>query len=356
MRAAGVRQVVDAAGLNVVGIAEVVTHIPRIYKEFQRLRAAARELRPSLAILTDSPDFHLRLAAKLHDTGIPVVYLVAPQVWAWRANRIPAMRRNISRLLCIFPFEEEFFAGHGVPADYIGHPLTRIVRPSMSREEFWKKHRLTANRPLVTLLPGSRPGEIARHLRILPAAVDRLNRQVAANFILATPAGLREKLGKSFFEEPIGGSPIQHVEGETWDAVAHSDLALAASGTVTVEAAILGTPMVVFYKVSPLSWWMGRHLVKVPYFSMVNLVAGRRIVPELIQNEASTANLAAAAADLLADRAARERMKEGLADVVAKLASAADPMERAAGIVSAMLSGTSPGVVAPASTIGQTGS
>jgi lipid-A-disaccharide synthase len=226
----------------------------------------------------------------------------------------------------------------------------------MSREEFWKKHRLTANRPLVTLLPGSRPGEIARHLRILPAAVDRLNRQVAANFILATPAGLREKLGKSFFEEPIGGSPIQHVEGETWDAVAHSDLALAASGTVTVEAAILGTPMVVFYKVSPLSWWMGRHLVKVPYFSMVNLVAGRRIVPELIQNEASTANLAAAAADLLADRAARERMKEGLADVVAKLASAADPMERAAGIVSAMLSGTSPGVVAPASTIGQTGS
>jgi lipid-A-disaccharide synthase len=348
MRQAGVSQVVDAASLNVVGIAEVVRHIPRIYKEFRRLLASARDRRPDLAILTDSPDFHLRLAAKLHALGIPVVYLVAPQVWAWRASRIPAMKRDISQLLCIFPFEEEFFRSHGVAADYIGHPLTRIVRPSMTREEFWKKHRLTANRPLVTLLPGSRPGEIARHLRLLPAAVDRLNAEIAANFILATPAGLKEKLGTAFFEEPIGGSPIQHVEGETWDAVAHADLALAASGTVTVEAAILGTPMVVFYRVSPLSWWMGRHLVKVPYFSMVNLVAGRRVVPELIQDDASSPKLAAEAAKLLAEPGAREQMKKGLADAVAKLASQADPMERAAGIVAAMVHAATPGVTAPA--------
>jgi len=337
MRKTGVRTVVDSASLNVVGLVEVVAHIPRIYKEFRKLAAAAERERPSLAILTDSPDFHLRLAAKLRGMGIPVVYLVAPQVWAWRKSRIHSMRRNISRLLCIFPFEEEYFGTRGVAADYIGHPLTHMVRPSMSREEFYKKHRLTPGRPLVTLLPGSRPGEIAGHLRVLPGAVDRLNAGTAANFVLATPPGLRVSLGKAFFEEPIGGLPIQHIEGETWDAIAHADLALAASGTVTIEAAILGTPMIAYYKVAPLSWWIGRRLVDVPFLSMVNLVAGRRIVPELIQDEVSGPSLAVAAAKLLADGAARERMRMDLAEVAAKLASAGDPMERAADLVAGML-------------------
>jgi lipid-A-disaccharide synthase len=256
------------------------------------------------------------------------------------------MRRDISRLLCIFPFEESFFRNRGVAADYIGHPLTRIVRPALTREEFFKKHRLAGNRPLVTLLAGSRPGEIGRHLKVLPEAANLLNGRMAANFVLATPSGLRERLGKAFFEEPIGGSPIQHVEGETWDAVAHADVALAASGTVTIEAAILGTPMAAYYKVSPLSWWMGRHLVDVPFLSMVNLVAERRIVPELIQKQATAENLAAEAGRLLADEGLRSRMKLDLAEVVNKLASAADPMERAADVVEEMLKSNVTGTAA----------
>jgi lipid-A-disaccharide synthase len=333
MQRAGVRTIVDAGALNVVGLIEVLAHIPRIYREFRKLEEAAERERPDLAILTDSPDFHLRLAPRLQRRGVPVVYLVAPQVWAWRKGRIRHLRRYVDRLLCIFPFEEEYFRTRGVNANYIGHPLTRLVRPSMTKEEFFRKHRLSPARPLVTLLAGSRPGEISRHLSILPAAVDRLNGQMAANFVLATPAGMQQKLGKAFFGEPIGRSPIQHIEGETWDAVAHSAVALAASGTVTIEAAILGTPMVTYYKVSPLSWWMGRRLVDVPFYSMVNLVAGRRIVPELIQNDLTSAALASETAALLASTDARERMKRELAEVAAKLATATDPMERAAELV-----------------------
>src|SRR5215468_12425764 len=164
LRKAGVRTVVDAASLAVVGLVEVVGHIPRIYGEYRKLLGAAGETRPDLAILTDSPDFHLRVARRLHQQGIPVVYLVAPQAWAWRKGRIPGMRRTIRRLLCIFPFEEEFFQSHGVPATYIGHPLAGLVQPVHSREEFFRKHRLAPERPLVSVLPGSRRGESARHL------------------------------------------------------------------------------------------------------------------------------------------------------------------------------------------------
>ncbi len=339
MRAAGVETVIDAASLNVVGLVEVIRHIPRIHGQFRKLAASATERRPDLAILTDAPDFHLRLAPKLRAMGVPVVYLVAPQAWAWRKGRIPAMRRDLNHLLCIFPFEEAFFRGHGVPATYIGHPLTRIVRPSMERKEFLSKHGLPLDRPLVTLLPGSRPGEIARHLTVLPAAVERIAGRAPASFVLATPAGLRQRLGFTFFTEPIGRAPIQHIEGETWDAIAHADLALAASGTVTIEAALLGAPMIAFYKVSPWSWWMGRYFVDVPFFSMVNLVAGKRVVPELIQDDCTPDALASHALELLANPAARDTMKRDLLDVSNRLATSRDPMETAAGIVMGIAQG-----------------
>lgn len=331
MRDAGVETVIDAASLNVVGLVEVVRHIPRIYVQFRKLLSAAEQRRPDLAILTDSPDFHLRLAPKLHRMGVPVVYLIAPQAWAWRKGRIPAMRRNLRHLLCIFPFEEAFFRGHGVHATYIGHPLPRIVRPSSTREEFFHRHGLATERPLVTLLPGSRPGEIARHLEILPAAVERIGPR--ASYVLATPSGLRQRLGAEFFTGPIGSAPIRHVEGETWDAIAHADLALAASGTVTIEAALLGTPMIAYYRVSEWTWWMGRYFVNVPFFSMVNLVAERRVVPELIQSDCTPARLAGEATRLLDDVGARNQMRRELGEVAARLATGRDPMETAADIV-----------------------
>jgi lipid-A-disaccharide synthase len=335
LRAAGVLTAVDAASLAVVGLVEVIAHIPRIYGEYRRLLATARRQRPDVAILTDSPDFHLRVARRLHRDGVPVIYLVAPQVWAWRQGRLRGMRRNLQRLLCIFPFEEEFFARKGMAASYIGHPLAGLVRPSLGRDEFFRKHKLAADRPLIAVLPGSRRGEAARHLSALVDAAGRLNREQALNFVLPASANT----GAAFFEERIGRSPIRVIEGESWDAMAHADLVLAASGTVTVEAALLGTPMVVFYKITWPSWIAGKFLVKVPFYSMVNLIAGRALVPELMQSRMTGANLAAEARRLLTAPAARADMRVGLADVRRRLSTEGSAPQRAAAIVQEILEG-----------------
>ena len=336
LREAGVETVVDAASLAVVGLLEVVPHIPRILGEIRKLLAAARSRRPQLAILTDSPDFHLRVARRLHQQGIPVIYLVAPQVWAWRKGRLPGMRRTLDHLLCIFPFEEAFFRDAGVNATYIGHPLAGRIRPTMSRDEFFKKHRLAAGRPLVTVLPGSRRGEAARHLPALIDGVDRLYREQAVNVVLPASA----TTGAAFFRERLGKSPILAIEGESWDALAHADVALAASGTVTVEAALLGTPMVTFYQVTTPSWVIGKLLVNIPFYSMVNLIAGRALVPELMQGQMTGEALAREARRLLTNEKDRTAMKTGLAEVrdrlsqgPASLGDAGVPAERRAAVM-----------------------
>ena len=333
MQRAGVRAVVDSASLAVVGLVEVVTHIPRIYGEYRKLIRAAEQERPDVAILTDSPDFHLRLARRLKRLGIPVIYLVAPQVWAWRQGRLPAMRQDIDQLLCIFPFEPEFFAAHGMDARYIGHPLTRLVKPSASREELRSRYGITDESPVVALLPGSRKGEIDRHLPVLIEAVRHIrqaSQKLVPRFILAVPS---VNLLGSNFRERISETSIQVLEGQTWDVLACAELALAASGTVTIEATLVGTPMVTFYRVNKLSWLMGKLLVRVPYYSMVNLVAGRRIVPELMQSEMTPARLAGEALRLLGDPSARECMRCELELVARKLAGPEDPLEVAASTV-----------------------
>ena len=345
MQQAGVEPVVDAHSLAVVGLVEVVEHIPRIYGEYRKLLRAAETERPELAILTDSPDFHLRVARRLKKLGIPVFYLVAPQVWAWRKGRLPAMRRAIDRLLCIFPFEPEFFARHGIDAVYIGHPLTRLIKPSASRAELRRDFDIPDGVPLIALLPGSRTGEAARHLPILLETVERLRRaiQPAPRFILAVPPGTVPP--GSIFRERISAASIQLQEGRTWDVLVSADVALAASGTVTIEACLLGTPMVTFYRVNQLSWWMGKALVRVPFYSMVNLVAGRKIIPELIQDQMTPDALAREALALLDSESAREKMREELAQVAQELSGPAeqqreDPLEVAAAIVEGRLGKT----------------
>ncbi|MBN9661925.1 MAG: lipid-A-disaccharide synthase [Acidobacteria bacterium] len=331
MRAAGVRTVVDAASLSVVGLVEVLHHIPRIYGEYRKLIAVAESERPDLAILTDSPDFHLRLARQLHRRGIPVYYLVAPQAWAWREGRVRQLQRNVRELHCIFPFEEGFFRQRGVNAYYIGHPLARVIGPRLSREEFFRKHRIPGDRPLITLCPGSRRGEIGRHLPTLRDAVSRIAARRACTFLLAAPAGTAERFGPGFFDPLTGDGAVKMAEGETWDAMAHSTVTLAASGTVTMEAALLGAPMVTFYKVTPVSWALGKMLVKVPYFSMVNLVAGRKVVAELIQQDMTGPALATETLRLLDSPDSVAKMKEELAAVRSALETGHDPMEESAG-------------------------
>lgn len=333
MRKAGVEPFQDGTRLSVVGLVEVLAHLPRIYGEYRQLIDEIGRRRPELVILSDSPDFHLRLAGRVRRMGIPVIYLVAPQAWAWREGRVKAMRRNLSRLLCLFPFEEPWYRERGVAAHYIGHPLGGMVRASMPKEKFLQKHQLAGDCPIITLCPGSRVGEVGRHLGPLGEAVKILSSKRRLSFLLALPEGFRQRAGESFFKERIQLESIQVIEGETWDALAHSDVALAASGTVTMEAALLGTPVVTYYKVTGISWLLGRLLVDVPFYSMVNLIAERRLAAELMQNEMTGERLADETLRLLEDEMARETMRQGLREVAAKLASEQEPMQRAAQIV-----------------------
>ena len=273
MQAAGVRPIVDQRSLAVVGIIEVIPHIPRILGEMNKLVAACAPQPPDVAILTDSPSFHLPLARKLHKQGVPIVYLVAPQAWAWKTGRVKTMRATLDRLLCIFPFEEDFFLGHGVqpvyrpslvaPGEAQAHPRRVLFEtgiPEVSR--LWHSF-------------GSRQGEVARHLPTSGSGRNAPERH-PVTFVLALPAGFG--LQNTRFWKPVQAASIQVKEGHIWDALAIAELALAASGTVTIEAAMLGTPMVTFYRVNALSWYLQRWRVRTPFLTMVNLVAGRRVV------------------------------------------------------------------------------
>jgi lipid-A-disaccharide synthase len=337
MQAAGVRPIVDQRSLAVVGIIEVIPHIPRILGEMNKLVRACAAEPPDVAILTDSPSFHLPLARKLKRQGVPIVYLVAPQAWAWKQGRVKTMRATLDRLLCIFPFEEEFFKNHGVPAVYIGHPLSRLAKPKLTRAEFCSKLGVPEVTQIVTLLPGSRHGELSQHVPILLEAVKLIRQRHPVTFVLPLPAGFG--LQNTKFWEPVRAESIQVIEGHTWDALAQAELALAASGTVTIEAAMLGTPMVTFYRVNALSWYLQRWRVKTPFLTMVNLVAGRQVVPELIQGQMTAERIAAEAFQLLENADAMKTMRAGLADVAKKLGSERDPMEIAAGWVEKVVSG-----------------
>ncbi len=329
LRKEGLRTVIRTEDLAVVGLFEVVSHIPRIYRRFRRLVSAVRAERPQLAILTDAPDFHLRLAKKLHALKIPVMYYVAPQVWAWRKGRLKTMRRLIDHLLVIFPFEEEFFSSHRVSATFVGHPLADHVKVSTERDSFFARHGLDTNKRLVALLPGSRRGESLRHLPALEDAVSELSTQADLQFIL--PASVTT--GKAFFDENWTGQRVTIVAGETRDAVGHADLALVASGTATIETALLGTPMVTFYRLSWASYWLAKMLVDVPFYSMVNLLAGRAVIPELIQHDCNGKKLAAEATRLLQQETERCRMVEALAEIKEKLRAGVPAAERAAEVI-----------------------
>jgi lipid-A-disaccharide synthase len=336
LQALGVTPVVDASKLAVVGLAEVVLHLPRIYGEYRRLLQSVEQNRPDAALLTDSPDFHLRVARHLKRLGVPVFYLVAPQVWAWRQGRVKVIRKLVDKLFCLFPFEERWFRERGVDATYIGHPLAAVVRRSTSRSEFFDRNGLPRDNRTIVLLPGSRVGEATRHLPVLFDAIKDLRRKFPLSVLLATPKGFGSGELLTRFREPIESLSIKVLEDQTWDCIGHSDLALAASGTVTVEAAILGTPMVTFYKVAPLSWYAARHLVKVPFLSMVNLIAERQLVPELIQQDMMPARIVAEAASLLSNDAKADEMRAGLALVRAALTLPGDPFERAAAAICAV--------------------
>jgi lipid-A-disaccharide synthase len=333
MREAGVELLADSSQVAVVGISEVVRRLPSVWKVYRQLADEAARRKPDLAILVDFPDFNLRLARRLHQQGVRIVYFISPQVWAWRPKRMQLIRRLVSRVLCIFPFEEEFYQRADVPVNFVGHPLVDAVRPTMTREQFAERYSLDAAKPIVALLPGSRPAEIAHNLPGMLEACRLLARDGEHQFVAAAAPGIAKE---SLLEQARSGPPMRIVEGATYDALAAADCAIVSSGTATVEAALLGAPMVVVYRVSATTAFIARRMVRTPFFSMVNLIAGRRVVPELIQEAFTPEAVAAEARRLLGSAEEREIMRNDLAEVKRKLGPGG-AIEKAAGIIAGML-------------------
>ncbi|HXT24352.1 MAG TPA: lipid-A-disaccharide synthase [Candidatus Eisenbacteria bacterium] len=339
MRAAGVEIITDYSEVSVLGITEILSHLPQLIRAMQKLVTAAHKRRPELAILTDFPGFHLRLARKLKPLGARNIYYICPQFWAWRPWRVRIVRRRFAMALCIFPFEEKFFGDAGVPVKFIGHPLVGNVAPSQTREQFFATHGLDLTLSLVTMLPGSRGSELARHLSLLREACVKIHNARPVQFVAAAAPGRAESL-KSGWPNHL---KVTVVEGQTYDALAHANASIVSSGTATVEAALLDAPMVVVYRVTPLTALLARPLVRTKHFSMVNLIAGREVVPELIQNDFTPDKVAEQTLRLLRDPAAAAVMRAELADVRQRLGPPG-AVERAADAIATLL--TEPGAQA----------
>jgi lipid-A-disaccharide synthase len=339
MRAAGVEIITDYSEVSVVGITEVLKRLPSLRRAMRRLVDEAEFRKPPLAILTDFPGFHLRLARKLLPKGIRNVYYICPQFWAWRPWRANLVRRRFAQALCIFHFEEKFYADAGVPVKFIGHPLVGNVAATLSREEFCKKNGLNDADRIIAVLPGSRRGEIAYHAPILAEALEQIGRDLPGRteVVVAVAPGLDLERLKAEFPEPMG---VRFVEGDTYNAVAASDLAIVSSGTATVETALLGKPMIVVYRLSPLTAKLAKPLVKTKFFSMVNLIAGRAVAPELIQDDFTPQRVADEAVKLLSaseeSKISMEQMSRGLAEV-RELLGPPGAVERAADAIAALL-------------------
>ncbi len=335
MQASGVELLAHARDLAVVGLTEVVTGLPRFLRIFRRVLRETERRRPRFAVLIDFPDFNLRLARQLKDRGIPVIYYVSPQLWAWRPGRIRALKQTVNHMLCIFPFEEPIYREAGVPATYVGHPLVDIARQTKSREEFLCGLGLNprrGGRPVMALLPGSRLREIRHHLPTLLEAAAQLEATHGVEFLLAQASTVEAEGLAPLLRAHQMGKRIRIVEGDVYNCVGSADLAIVSSGTATVEAALLGTPMIVIYRVSRVSAAVLRRWVRTPHYSMVNLIAGRAVVPELIQERFTAQAVVREAAALLDSPDKRKAMQSDLAEVARKLGSPG-ATERAASVI-----------------------
>jgi lipid-A-disaccharide synthase len=335
MRAAGCDTVVDAKELSVVGITEILSHLPKIWGLFHKLIAEADKRKPHLAIVIDSPAFNWRVARQMKKRGIPVVYYVCPQFWAWRQGRVRLLRKYVDKALVIFPFEEKFYRERGVDATFVGHPLADLPRPEIDRAAYAAHHQLDASKPWITLMPGSRVKEVRMNL---PGIVESAAK-LGSNYEFLLPVAAT--LDRSFLQALVADNSSIHLVSEALPALAQSRAGIIASGTATVEAALMGTPFVMVYRVSGLTYLMGRSQVKVPHFAMVNLIARKEIVPELVQQDFTADNVVARLNEIIADGPARRKMIAGLADVRTRLGGSAEgelhPVDQAAKAVMWML-------------------
>jgi lipid-A-disaccharide synthase len=326
MRAAGCRLEVEAKDIAVVGLAEVVTHLPKIWSRFRKLLRAVDAARPDAAVLIDFPDWNLRLARELHRRHIPVIYYVSPQLWAWRPNRIEQIRRYVRKMLVIFPFEEAWYRERGVAAEYVGHPLADQEPPQNVPP-------LRSPQTPIAILPGSRAKEIALNLPTMLQASRALGKEY--QFVIPVASTVSAKWMVDLIHRSVGQDPGINLklESDARMVLAQARAAMVASGTATVEAALIGTPFVMVYRVSPLTWKLGRRLVNVPFFAMPNLIAGREVVPELVQENFTPDSVVERMNQIIPDGPGRQSMRDGLREVREKLAApagAASASDRAA--------------------------
>ena len=316
-KAAGGDVVADFHGLSVTGLTEALSVLPRSWRTLGLLAAAARQRQPHALVVIDYPDFNFRLMRAIKQLGVPVIYYVSPQLWAWRAGRIKTMKKLVDRVLPIFPFEEAIYQRAGMDVRFVGHPLIDLVTPEQSRDQLLQRLKLDAAKPVVALLPGSRTNELERLAPVMAAAAPMIAAQVpGAQFIVARAPHLSDRLFEGF---GIPSVTVRIVEGRTDDVLQAADAVVTASGTATVQTALHGKPMVVLYKLSPLTYRLGRRMARVDMYAMVNLIAGQRIVRELIQDDCTAEAVATEAIRILNEPDYRQRMVDALDDVRRRL-------------------------------------
>lgn len=339
MRAAGVETIVNSDSLAIMGIVEVARVLPRFISAFRRLKAEAINRRPDAVVLVDWPEFNLRLATALHRHGIRVIYYISPQLWAWRPRRVNNIKRDVDLLLSILPFEVDWYRARGVEhVEFVGHPLSGEVKAHLARDEFCRQNDLDTKRPIVALLPGSRHKEVVRILPSMLDAVEVISRQRPdVQFVLAVaPSRSPEEAWQIISKRQSTDHPrpsLKVVHRNTRDALAASDAAAVASGTATLEAALLGTPMVIVYKESAINWHTLGRLIEVEHFGLVNLVAGERLVAELMQKDLDGARLATELLQLL-DPERNKKLRQELNSVASRLGEAGASRKAAAAILS----------------------
>ncbi len=315
MAAAGLQCVVRSEEMAVMGLTEIVRHLPRIWRNFRRMKQAVRDRRPSVAVLIDFPEIHFRMAREFHRLGVPVVYFVSPQLWAWKKKRIRLVRKYIDKMLVIFPFEEPFYRERGVQAEFVGHPLAELHAPVISRAQFATENGLHPEQIWIGLLPGSRPKEIRDHLPEILRAAQKLHGDFEFLVPLAPTLNAAQRQEACQLVETYGGNLTIRLVDDARATLFHARASVVASGTATVEATLAGNPFVVVYHVSPLTYEIARRVVKVPYITITNLIAGKRVVLELIQNDFTAKNIVREMERLLPDGGPRRFMMEELARV-----------------------------------------
>jgi lipid-A-disaccharide synthase len=354
METLGLRRVVCAEDVAVMGITEVVLHMPRIYGEYRKLKASIREERPDLAILIDFPDVNLSLARHLKGAGVPVLYFVSPQLWAWKKYRIRDVQRYVDRMLVIFPFEEPFYRGHKVAATFVGHPLADLPLPEISREQFARENHLHPSKQWIALLPGSRAKEVRLNLPEMVKAAQALPHSSDYEFLLPLASTLTADQHDEI-QAMLRASPSITITHDARASLHHARASVVASGTATVEAALIGNPFLVVYRVSPVSYAIAKRVVDVPHVAMANLIAGRRAVPELIQGDFTAKNVVSHLQPLLNDEVVRSEMQTSLREISGMLKSKGDSgetaIDRVAEIAVKMLHKSGAGREIPAETI-----